>query len=87
MKGLTLEYSCSKKPDAGMIKACDEGARGMQTALVEATKVITPKTWWLMWLLTRVYIRQVKSDKIRYTFPLICSGSETQKRRLKKEQI
>lgn len=71
MNGLFLEYHCSNKPDADTIRACDDGARAMQTLIVETAKAVAPGLTPLIWLISRVKLRTVCTDKVIYTFPLI----------------
>lgn len=68
---MTLEYTISKKADKEMIKACDEGARGMQDLTVETARVLKPGFVWLVWLLTRFYQRKITNEKISYNFYLL----------------
>lgn len=70
---MEIQYTFKKghKPTREEIKACDEGAIGFQTLVVEAAKTINPFYGWIAWFATRFYERTITKEGIRYKFYLI----------------
>jgi len=72
---LIIEYKLKKGfiPTKDTIKTCDESRKAMQTLLIETAKIASPKTTWLIWILTRFYKKIVTDEKISYEFYLFPS--------------
>lgn len=68
---MVITYKLSKKPTKDTIKACDDGAKGMQELLVITAREVSPKLRWIVWLLTRFYSRKITDRAIEYDFYLI----------------
>lgn len=60
---------------AEQLQACKRAMRNFQNTLVETSKAIAPRTTWLIWILSRVYIRSVKKTstglEVSYNFFLM----------------
>jgi hypothetical protein len=73
-----IEYKLKKGfiPTKDTIKTCDESRKAMQTLLIETAKIASPKTTWLIWLMTRFYQRRITEESISYEFYLFPSDKK-----------